>query len=98
MLLRQDGTWLLAAETPDPLEQDFHTVFRSEEGQRVLRHLMEQSFIWGTTFDHSEIAMAHNEGRRDAILYILNKIGKRMEKPTEYADEAGVAEMDHQDA
>ena len=88
----------MVAETPDPLEQDYHTVFRSEAGERVLRDLMKRSFIWGTTFDSCAISMANNEGRRDNVLYILDMIGKKMEKPTEDADEAGVAEMDHQDA
>ncbi len=88
----------VVAETPDHLEQDFRTVFTSEAGEKVLRHLMQRSFIWGTTFDSCALTMAHNEGRRDNVLYILNTIGKKMEKPTKYADEAGTEEQDYPNA
>ena len=88
----------MAAETPDPLEQDFHTVFRSEAGERVLRHLMDRCFIWDETINESSLLMANHEGQRMVVLYIMRLIGKKMEKPTEYADEAGVAETDHQNA
>ncbi len=90
----------LAAETPDPLEQDYHTVFRSEAGERVLRHLMSKSFIWEPTQDKGFTAMdmANKEGQRMVVLGILGMIGKKMEKPTTYADEAGVQEQDYADA
>ena len=87
----------MVAETPDHLEQDFLTVFTSEAGEKVLRHLMRHNFIWDGTYDESSFTMAHNEGRRDVVLYILDKIGKRMEKPKKYADEAGIQEQDYPD-
>ncbi len=90
----------MVAETPDPLEQDYHTVFRSEAGERVLRHLMSESFIWVPTQDKGSTAMdmANRVGQRMVVLGILGMIGKKTMKPTELADEAGVAEMDHQNA
>lgn len=88
----------MVAETPDPLEQDYRTVFTTEAGERVLRDLMNHSFIWGTTFSSCAITMANNEGRRDNVLYILRKIGKRMEKPTTYANEEGIQEQDYPNA
>ncbi len=72
-------------------------VFRSEAGERVLRHLMDRCFIWDETINESALLMANHEGQRMVVLYIMRVIGKKMEKPTEYADEAGIAEMDHQD-
>ena len=85
----------MVAETPDPLEQDYRTVFTSEAGEKVLRDLMQRSFFWGTSFDSSAVTMAHNEGRRDAILYIVNMVRKNLKQPTTYIDEAAQAETDY---
>ncbi len=89
----------MVAETPDPLEQDYRTVFRSEAGEKVLRHLMSKSFIWEPTQDKGFTAMdmANREGQRMVVLGILSMIRPKMEKPTEYADEAGAAEQDYQE-
>ena len=83
----------MVVEKPDPLELDFRTVFTSEAGERVLYNLMKKSFIWEGTYSESSITMAHNEGRRDVVVYILNMVGKKMENPTTYADESAIADM-----
>ena len=85
----------MVVEKPDPLELDFKTVFRSEAGERVLRHLMDRCFIWDETTNESSLLMANNEGQRMVVLYIMRLIGKKMELPTEYADEAAQAEIDY---
>ena len=85
----------MTGKTPSPVELDFQTVFRTQAGERVLRDLMQRNFIWGGTFNESALVMAHNEGRRDVILYIMEMSRKKMELPTEYADTATEAEMDY---
>ena len=85
----------MTGKTPSPVELDFQTVFRTQAGERVLRDLMQRNFIWGGTFNESALVMAHNEGRRDVILYIMDTVRKKMELPTEYADTATEAEMDY---
>ena len=85
----------MTGKTPSPVELDFQTVVRTQAGERVLRDLMQRNFIWGGTFNESALVMAHNEGRRDVILYIMDTVRKKMELPTEYADTATEAEMDY---
>jgi len=89
------GRTQLAAKKPSPVEVDYESVFRTDSGGRVLRDLMQRNFIWSGTFDESAVVMAHNEGRRDVILYIMEMARKKMELPTEYADTATEAEMDY---
>jgi len=85
----------VAGKTPSPVELDYQTVFRTGAGERVLRDLMGRNFIWSGTFQASAFEMAHNEGRRDVVLYIMDMVRKKMELPTEYADTATEAEMDY---
>ena len=85
----------MTGKTPSPVELDYQTVFRTQAGERGLRDLMQRNFIWGGTFNESALVMAHNEGRRDVILYIMDTVRKKMELPTEYADTATEAEMDY---
>lgn len=88
----------MGGKTPSPVEQDYQTVFRSEAGGRVLRDLMLRSCIWEQTFDPNPHVAAFNEGRRAVVLGIMDMARKKMELPTEYADEAGIAGQDYQDA
>ena len=87
----------MAGKKPDQVEQDYQTLFRTEVGERVLRDLMLKSCIWDTTFDQNSLAMANNEGRRSVVLGIMEMIKKKMELPTEYADEASYAEQDYRE-
>lgn len=53
------------------LKSDYRKVFNSDTGKRVLRDLMQRSFIFGTTAD-GDIRM--NEGRRAIVLHILQML------------------------
>ena len=92
---RLRGEMSVGGKTPDPVEQDYQTVFRSEAGERVLRNLMQRSCIWEQTFDPNPYVAAFNEGRRAVVLGIMDMARKKMELPTEYTDEATQAEMDY---
>lgn len=71
----------------DELDRDYQFVFGSEEGQRVLRDLMLTSCVWGeSTFDENPYVTARNEGRRTMVLYVLDRVRRKM-KPQEFADE-----------
>ena len=85
----------MAAKKPSPVELDYRNVFRTESGERVLRHLMIENFIWRSTFNESATMMALSEGRREVVLEIMEMVRKKMELPTEYADTATEAEMDY---
>ena len=95
MLLRQEEMSLVVESKPDPIELDYQTVFRSEQGKCVLRDLMTKCSIWDSTFDENTLAMAYNEGRRSVVLGIMQMIKTKMEQPIEYADEATQAEEDY---
>jgi len=53
--------------------QDFHAVFDTEAGQRVLKHLAQFGFLLRPTGGPTTSAdeKDRNEGRREAVLHIL---------------------------
>jgi hypothetical protein len=57
--------------------EDYHAVFTSEMGQRVLRDLMDRFHMWGSIvpvgqpMTGNELAFA--EGHRAVVLHILNQ-------------------------
>ena len=84
------------AGKPSPIEQDYQNLFRTEVGERVLRDLMNKSCIWSTTIVPGDaLSMAFNEGRRAVVLDIMEMARRKFDRPTEYADEASVAEQDY---
>lgn len=53
------------------LKQDYRATFNTDAGKRVLKDLMQRSFMFGTTAD-GDIRV--NEGRRSMVLGILQML------------------------
>lgn len=53
---------------------DYRYIFGTDEGQRVLKDLMQRTHMFGTTFDGNPHAMAYNEGRRSVVLHIMKML------------------------
>tara|TARA_Y100001938_G_C8008936_1_gene388915 strand:- start:509 stop:760 length:252 start_codon:yes stop_codon:yes gene_type:complete len=51
---------------------EYEIVFGTEEGQRVLRDIVANSFVLDTTFDPDPHATVYNEGMRNTALRILS--------------------------
>lgn len=69
----REGT-SVAARTTDKIDGDYRTAFSSDAGKRVLRHLMNNNFIWVPTSDPDPQVSASNEGKRIVVLNILDRI------------------------
>ena len=63
-----------AAEQMRGLEIAYKKAFDSVEGQRVLMDLMEVGHMFNNTFDPCSSTHSFNEGKRNMVLYILQKI------------------------
>lgn len=51
---------------------DYHHVFSSVEGKRVLHDMMKAHYVLSTTHVPNDmVATAHNEGERNAVIRIL---------------------------
>ena len=61
------------AKTSSKIDGDYREVFASAAGKRVLRHLMNNNFVWAPTIDVNNSGSAINEGRRIAVLNILDR-------------------------
>tara|TARA_R100000315_G_scaffold41722_1_gene18175 strand:- start:1814 stop:2065 length:252 start_codon:yes stop_codon:yes gene_type:complete len=51
---------------------EYEIVFGTDEGQRVLRDIVANSFVLDTTFDPDPHATVFNEGMRNTALRILS--------------------------
>lgn len=67
--------------------QDYHTVFNTVAGKRVLNDLMKTHYVLNSTFNENQSVTFFREGERNAILRILtilkldiNNIRERIEK------------------
>ena len=67
--------------------QDYHTVFGSVAGKRVLNDLMKTHYVMNSTFHENQNVTCLREGERNAILRILtilkldiNHIRERIEE------------------
>ena len=54
------------------LVQNYIKVFETDEGRKVLKDLMEHSYLLQPTFDPHESMAGRNEGKRELMLYILH--------------------------
>ncbi len=61
------------AKTSSKIDGDYRSVFSSDAGKRVLRHLMNNNFVWAPTAEVDDRTSAINEGRRIAVLSILDR-------------------------
>ncbi len=60
---------------------DYKTVFKSEEGRRVLWDLMKQASMISTSYVQGDPhSTSFNEGTRSVCLHILKKISTDVEK------------------
>ena len=67
-------------------KRDFEITFRSEHGERVLKHLIRSNHILEPTFSTDPIQSAFNEGRRNAVLEIMSILHYRPEDFMQLAD------------
>jgi len=77
--------------------QDYKDTFGPEHGQRVLRDLMAQFFIFHTAFSAKTGAMELSfcEGERNVILFILNQLQEPID-PKRFLSQADQAGTDYQ--
>ena len=50
---------------------DYHAVFHTEKGRKVLYDLMEKNFVLAPTFCDNPTEMAMREGMRNSVLRIM---------------------------
>jgi hypothetical protein len=61
--------------------QAYKSVFKSEDGQKVLWDLMKlNSFMQDSYVQGDPYSTAYNEGRRSVVLYILQKINENTQR------------------
>jgi hypothetical protein len=78
----------------DRIDEDFRLTFGSEEGERVLRWLMDKYWIWEGLLEPDPHKTAFNEGQRAVIVDILDRI-RRKWSPTEFAEQITQARLDY---
>lgn len=52
----------------------YKELFKTPAGKTVLQDMMARFHMCGPVFDMEPIAMAHKEGQRDVVLFILDKL------------------------
>ena len=66
-------SWLSFAKKQKEKVTDYRSVFRTEEGQRVLYDLMKQGHVIKPTYVIENQQESNlNEGKRELVLYILH--------------------------
>lgn len=58
-------------EQDQAIRSDYIAAFSTEQGARVLRHLMNTNFFWDSTSCGDHDMMNQNEGQRKSLLKIL---------------------------
>jgi hypothetical protein len=81
-------------ETGDKIDQDYREVFSGEAGERVLRDLMVNYWIYKGLLEPDPHKTAFNEGQRAVVVDILERI-RRKWTPQEFADELTQAQLDY---
>jgi len=72
------------------IQEDYKTVFRSEEGKRVLAHLETMGFWNSTTISKDPNITAFNEGNRAFLLSIKTILNTDLEALAEmYKNQGG---------
>lgn len=61
------------------LQSDYAQTFKSEAGRRVLENLAQEFHLASPTFHPDPHVVAHSEGERNVVLYILTRL--RMTEP-----------------
>lgn len=76
-------------EKANQLRRDYHTVFDSEQGQRVLEDLKHTCFYYSTTINNVPHVMSYNEGQRNVLLHIETKLSLTAKKLKELENDRG---------
>lgn len=69
------------------LIHDYIRVFSSDEGQAVLKDLMENSYLLQPTAANTEAISLRNEGKRELMLYILHNLSYDVKSLLELIDD-----------
>ena len=80
-------------EKPERIDADYREIFKSDAGQRVLRHLMVINCVWDNAFDVDSHVTAHNEGKRNAVLAILHRV-RYKPSPSEFVEDFTQSTLD----
>ena len=75
---------------------DYQRVFNSVEGRRVLRHLMKVHGFMQTSYNENPYATAFNEGGRNVVIQIMNKVRidlNKLEKEIKEQQEQGDSDV-----
>jgi hypothetical protein len=70
------------------LIQDYIAVFSSDEGQNVLKDLMEKGSLLKPTYADNDRLSLLNEGRRELLLYVLHNLSYDVSSILELMDES----------
>lgn len=62
----------------------YKRLFATDDGKRVLKHLMDTSFVLQSTYDPNPQTSAFKEGQRATVLAIFNMIEMPVELLIEY--------------
>lgn len=75
---------------------DFQAIFASEQGARVLRHLMDNFWMFTSSLPerYTSDELLYNEGQRSVVIYIIRRLQKEI-AGQEYADEMTQTEIDY---
>ena len=73
----------------EQLRRDYHSVFETEAGERVLEDLKKVCFYNDPTIHELPHIMAYNEGSRNVILHIGTKLKLTAEIIKELENERG---------
>ena len=73
---RKDVAHKERAATISQNNQLFRSVFTTFDGEKVLRDLMEKFYKYGSHVAGDSHSTAFREGRRDVVIYILDRLEK----------------------
>lgn len=70
------------------LIQDYIKVFETDEGRKVLKDLMDQSYLLKPTAAPTEMLASRNEGKRELMLHILHNLSFDVQSLLDLIDES----------
>lgn len=74
---------------------DYRRVFGSDEGRRVLRHMMQSCHLFASTFDIDARRSAFLEGQRSIVLGILDLAKPQGMTPDEWNEADAMGTKDY---
>jgi hypothetical protein len=70
-----------AGEHFKKMKYEYEVVFSTPEGKRVLEDIKASGMVSRRIFNESQAVMAHNEGRRNLAIHIVEMATPQTDKP-----------------